>query len=58
MPTFGGCFRTRKRSSGVWTFLSTTPGFSDIAQVVSFVVSDEAGWITGDTIQAGGGVAM
>jgi hypothetical protein len=29
-----------------------------IAQVVSFVVSDEAGWITGDTIQAGGGVAM
>ena len=31
---------------------------ADIAQVVSFVVSDEAGWITGDTIQAGGGVAM
>jgi 3-oxoacyl-[acyl-carrier protein] reductase len=30
----------------------------DIAQVVSFVVSDDAGWITGDTIQAGGGVAM
>jgi hypothetical protein len=25
---------------------------------VSFVVSDDAGWITGDTIQAGGGVAM
>ena len=31
---------------------------TDIAQVVSFVVSEEAGWITGDTIQAGGGVAM
>lgn len=31
---------------------------SDIAQVVAFVVSDEAAWITGDTIQAGGGVAM
>jgi 3-oxoacyl-[acyl-carrier protein] reductase len=31
---------------------------ADIAQVISFIVSDEAGWITGDTIQAGGGVAM
>ena len=31
---------------------------ADIAKVVSFVVSDDAGWITGDTIQAGGGVAM
>lgn len=31
---------------------------TDIARVVSFIVSDEAGWITGDTIQAGGGVAM
>jgi 3-oxoacyl-[acyl-carrier protein] reductase len=31
---------------------------ADIAQVVAFVVSEEAGWITGDTIQAGGGVAM
>ncbi len=31
---------------------------TDIAQVVAFVVSEEAGWITGDTIQAGGGVAM
>ena len=31
---------------------------ADIAQVVSFIVSDEAGWVTGDTIQAGGGVAM
>jgi 3-oxoacyl-[acyl-carrier protein] reductase len=31
---------------------------TDIAQVVSFLVSQEAGWITGDTIQAGGGVAM
>jgi len=30
----------------------------DIANVVAFIVSDEAGWITGDTIQAGGGVAM
>ena len=31
---------------------------ADIAQVVAFVVSEEGGWITGDTIQAGGGVAM
>ena len=31
---------------------------ADIAQVVSFIVSDDGGWITGDTIQAGGGVAM
>ncbi|HEY6085067.1 MAG TPA: glucose 1-dehydrogenase [Nitrospira sp.] len=30
----------------------------DIADVVAFVVSDEAGWVTGDTIQAGGGVVM
>jgi 3-oxoacyl-[acyl-carrier protein] reductase len=30
----------------------------DIADVVAFVVSDEAGWITGDTIQAGGGVVI
>lgn len=28
----------------------------DIADVVAFIVSEEAGWITGDTIQAGGGV--
>jgi len=31
---------------------------ADIAQVVSFIGSDDGGWITGDTIQAGGGVAM
>ena len=31
---------------------------ADIAQVVAFIVSDDGGWITGDTIQAGGGVAM
>ena len=31
---------------------------ADIAHVVSFLVSDDAGWVTGDTIQAGGGVAM
>jgi 3-oxoacyl-[acyl-carrier protein] reductase len=30
----------------------------DIADVVAFIVSDEGGWITGDTIQAGGGVVM
>ena len=30
----------------------------DIADVVAFIVSEEAGWITGDTIQAGGGVVM
>jgi len=30
----------------------------DIADVVAFMVSEEGGWITGDTIQAGGGVVM
>jgi 3-oxoacyl-[acyl-carrier protein] reductase len=30
----------------------------DIADVVAFIVSDQGGWITGDTIQAGGGVVM
>ena len=30
----------------------------DIADVVSFLVSEEGGWVTGDTIQAGGGVAI
>jgi 3-oxoacyl-[acyl-carrier protein] reductase len=30
----------------------------DIADVVAFIVSEEAGWITGDTVQAGGGVVM
>lgn len=30
----------------------------DIADVVAFMVSEEAGWITGDTIQVGGGVAI
>lgn len=30
----------------------------DIADVVAFLVSNEGGWITGDTIQAGGGVVM
>ncbi len=30
----------------------------DIADVAAFLVSDEGGWITGDTIQAGGGVVM
>ena len=30
----------------------------DIADVVAFIVSDQGGWITGATIQAGGGVAI
>ncbi len=30
----------------------------DIADVVAFVVSHEGGWMTGDNLQAGGGVAM
>lgn len=30
----------------------------DIADVVAFIVSEEARWITGQTIQAGGGIAM
>jgi 3-oxoacyl-[acyl-carrier protein] reductase len=30
----------------------------DIADVVAFIVSDQARWLTGQTIQAGGGVAM
>nr|HQU28899.1 SDR family oxidoreductase [Nitrospirales bacterium] len=28
----------------------------DIADIVSFLVSEEGGWITGNTIQAGGGI--
>ena len=31
---------------------------ADIAKVDAFIVSDDGGWITGDTIQAGGGDAM
>lgn len=30
----------------------------DIADVVAFLVSEEGGWVTGDNIQAGGGVVM
>jgi 3-oxoacyl-[acyl-carrier protein] reductase len=30
----------------------------DIAKVAAFLASDEAGWITGEVIQAGGGVRM
>jgi 3-oxoacyl-[acyl-carrier protein] reductase len=30
----------------------------DIANVVAFVLSDEARWLTGQNIQAGGGVVM
>ncbi len=33
-----------------------TPG--DIADVVAFLVSEEARWVTGQTIQAGGGMVM
>ena len=31
---------------------------SDIADVVAFIVSEEARWLTGQTIQAGGGIVM
>jgi 3-oxoacyl-[acyl-carrier protein] reductase len=30
----------------------------DIADVVAFIVSEEARWLTGQTIQAGGGIVM
>lgn len=30
----------------------------DIAEVVAFLVSEQAGWVTGQTIQAGGGIVM
>jgi len=30
----------------------------DIADVVAFVLSDQARWLTGQNIQAGGGVVM
>ena len=30
----------------------------DIADVVAFIVSDDPRWITGGTIQAGGGVVI
>ena len=31
---------------------------NDIADVVAFIVSEEAGWLTGQIIQAGGGIVM
>ena len=31
---------------------------ADIADVVAFLVSEEARWLTGQTIQAGGGIVM
>jgi 3-oxoacyl-[acyl-carrier protein] reductase len=31
---------------------------SDIADVVAFVVSEQGGWLTGQNIQAGGGVVI
>jgi 3-oxoacyl-[acyl-carrier protein] reductase len=31
---------------------------NDIADVVAFIVSEEARWLTGQTIQAGGGIVM
>lgn len=31
---------------------------NDIADVVAFLVSDQAGWLTGQNIQAGGGIVM
>jgi 3-oxoacyl-[acyl-carrier protein] reductase len=31
---------------------------ADIAKVVAFLASDDAGWISGETVQAGGGVRM
>jgi 3-oxoacyl-[acyl-carrier protein] reductase len=30
----------------------------DLADVVAFVVSDEARWLTGQNVHAGGGVVM
>ena len=30
----------------------------DIAEVVAFLVSEQARWITGQTVQAGGGIVM
>jgi 3-oxoacyl-[acyl-carrier protein] reductase len=30
----------------------------DIAKVAAFLASDDAGWITGEVIQAGGGVRL
>ena len=30
----------------------------DIADVVAFIVSEEARWLTGQTIQVGGGIVM
>ena len=31
---------------------------SDIAAAVAFAVSDDAGWITGETLQVGGGLRL
>ncbi len=38
------------------SFLGRIGRPDDIADVVAFLVSDEARWITGQNIQAGGGV--
>lgn len=48
-------FRTIGIEASPLKRLGTT---KDIADVVAFIVSEEAGWITGDTVQAGGGVVM
>lgn len=40
------------------TPLARTGKPADIARVVTFLASDEAAWITGETVQAGGGVRM
>jgi 3-oxoacyl-[acyl-carrier protein] reductase len=40
------------------TPLGRTGRPEDIAKVVTFLASDDADWITGDVIQAGGGLRL
>ena len=56
MFTTGKSEETIKRMAGM-SFVGRVGEPEDIARVVLFLVSDEAGWVTGQNISASGGVA-
>lgn len=56
MFTTGKSEETIKRMAGM-SFIGRVGEPQDIARVVLFLVSDEAGWVTGQNISASGGVA-
>ncbi|MEO7560031.1 MAG: SDR family oxidoreductase [Nitrosospira sp.] len=56
MFTTGKSEETIKRMAGM-SFVGRVGQPADIARVVLFLVSDEAGWVTGQNISASGGVA-